>query len=257
VIRHILGWSKDPGPPQAGGSPATSFIKGELSVKRILNITIDESGDFGAFERHSPYYLVGMLFHDNQIDVEYASQLLDNQVRNLGHEIHSIHTGPIIRRERNYKNHSIDERKRLLNALIHFSRRIDAKYTVLSVEKRECRDIIELTSKISKQIQVFVDKHHLFFHSYDEINVYYDNGQIELTRILTSTLSVLLSNVFFHRIMPSDHKLFQLIDMFCSLELIALKFDTKLESQSELEFFHNSRDFKKDYLKKIRKKRLK
>jgi hypothetical protein len=40
--------------------------------------------------------------------------LLDNQIRNLGHEIHSLHTGPIIRREKNYKNLSVDERKKLL-----------------------------------------------------------------------------------------------------------------------------------------------
>ena len=225
-------------------------------MKRTLNLSIDESGDFGSFKRHSPYYLVAMLFHDSRNDTEYASQLLDNQIRNLGHEIHSLHTGPIIRREGNYKNLSVDERKRLLNALIHFSRRIDVQYTVLSIEKRECRDTIELISRISKRIQAFLDKHSDFFCSFDEINVYYDNGQIELTRILTSTFSVLLPNVTFHRVLQSDYKLFQLIDMFCSLELTALKFEAKIASQSELEVFHNSRDFNKDYLKKIRKKRL-
>jgi len=227
-----------------------------MQVKRTLNITIDESGDFGAYQQHSPYYLVAMLFHDNRNDTEYASQLLDNQIINLGYELHAIHTGPIIRREGNYINLAIDERKRLLNALVHFSRRIDVQYNVLNIEKRECKDIIEITAKISKKIQTFVSKHESFFRRYDEINVYYDNGQIELTRILTSTLSVLLPNVTFHRVKPSDYKLFQLVDMYCSFELIALKFDTNVPSKSELEFFHNIRAFKKDYLKKIRKKRL-
>jgi hypothetical protein len=197
-----------------------------------------------------------MLFHDSQNDIGYASQLLDNQIANLGHKPHALHTGPIIRREGDYINLSLDERKRLLNALIHFSRRVDVQYSVLYVEKRECKDIIELTTKISKQIHAFIDKHSSFFSLFEEINVHYDNGQIKLTRILTSTLNILLPNVTFHRVKPSDNKLFQLVDMFCSLELTALKFRTKTPSQSELEIFHNNRDFNKDFLKKIRKKRL-
>ena len=197
-----------------------------------------------------------MLFHDQKRDIDYATQLLDNQIRNLGFEPHALHTGPIIRREGDYINLTVDERKRLLNALIHFCRRIDVEYTVLHVEKRECKDIIELIARISKQIHVFVNKHEAFFQSYDDITVYYDNGQMELTRILTSTLIVLLPNVTFCRVKPSAYKLFQLIDMFCSLELTALKFKAKTASQSELEVFHNSRDFNKDYLKKIRKKRM-
>ena len=217
---------------------------------------IDESGDFGDFQRHSQYYLVAMLFHDTKNDIAYASKLLDSQIKNLGYKQHMIHTGPIIRREGPYININIDDRKKLLNALVHFNRRVDVQYTVINVEKRECRDIIELTSKISKQISVFVKKHESFFHSFDEINVYYDNGQIELTRILTSTLNALLQNVNFHRVRPSEYKLFQLIDMYCSLELTALKFDAKIPSKSELDVFHNGRNFNKDYLKKIRKKRI-
>lgn len=225
-------------------------------MSRQLSIFIDESGDFGMYQPHSPYYLVAMLFHDQRNDIGHAAGLLDNQIKNLGFEPHALHTGPIIRREGNYINRTIDERKRLLNALIHFCRRVEVQYTILHVDKRECADVIELTARISKHIRAFVDRHNSFLRYYDEVIVYYDNGQIELTRILTSTLSVLLANVTFRRVTPSEYKLFQLIDMFCSLELTAMKFGTKTASRSELEVFHNSRDFNKDYLKKIRRKRL-
>ena len=129
-------------------------------------------------------------------------------------------------------------------------------YNVLHIEKKECADIIDITTKLSKKIHTFVVKYESFFRRFDVINIYYDNGQIELTRILTSTLSVLLPNVTFHRVKPSENKLSQLIDMFCSLELVALKFEKKVPSQSELEVFRNYREFKKNYLKKIRKKRM-
>jgi len=225
-------------------------------VNRQLSVFIDESGDFGDYRSHAPYYLVGMLFHDQRSDIAHASLLLDNQIKNLGYEAHVLHTGPIIRREGNYINLNIDERKRLLNALIHFCRRVEVQYAVLCVDKRECDDIIDLNAKLSKQIRAFIDKHSLFFSSFDSVIVFYDNGQIELTQILTSTLSVLLPSVTFRRVKPSEYKLFQLIDMFCSLELTALKFKTKTASQSELDVFQSSRDFHKDYLKKIRKKRM-
>ena len=80
-------------------------------MKRVLDISIDESGDFGEYQQHSPYYFVAMLFHDTQNDISHASKLLDNQVINLGYDTHAIHTGPIIRREDIYINLSIDERK--------------------------------------------------------------------------------------------------------------------------------------------------
>ena len=225
-------------------------------MNRQLSVFIDESGDFGTYQLHSPYYLVAMLFHDQQQSITHAIHLLDSQIMNLGYQPHALHTGPIIRREGNYLNLTIDERKRLLNTLIHFCRRVDVQYTVLRVEKRECKDIIDLTARISKQIRKFVDTHNTFFQTFDEVTVYYDNGQIELTQILTSTLSVLLPNVVFRRVQPSEYKLFQLIDMFCALELTAIKFETNTPSRSDLEVFHSNRDFNKDYLRKIRKKRL-
>jgi hypothetical protein len=40
------------------------------------------------------------------------------------------------------------------------------------------------------------------------------------------------------------------------MELLAEKADTNSLSHSELDFFNNSRDFKKNYLKHIRKKLL-
>ena len=225
-------------------------------MKRTLTITIDESGDFGSYQRHSPYYIVGMLFHDPTNDIKEPIQKFDTHIKNLGYDPHILHTGPIIRREGVYENLTLDERRKLLYALVHLNRLIDVQYSVLCIEKRECKNVIDLTAKISKQIRTFVDTHNSYLRSYDKIKVYYDNGQIELTRILTSTLNVLLPHISFDPKMPYDRKLFQLIDMFISFELVALKFYTKTTSKSEFEVFHNHREFKKNYLKNIRKKRL-
>ena len=34
-----------------------------------LSVFVDESGDFGGYEIHSPYYIVTMVFHDQDIDI--------------------------------------------------------------------------------------------------------------------------------------------------------------------------------------------
>lgn len=33
---------------------------------KMLSILVDESGDFGAFEPHCPYYLFSLVFHDQE-----------------------------------------------------------------------------------------------------------------------------------------------------------------------------------------------
>ena len=60
-------------------------------MRHRLDITIDESGDFGAFQKHSPYYFVALLFHEHRHDITNAAFLLDNQIKILD-QPHSIHT---------------------------------------------------------------------------------------------------------------------------------------------------------------------
>lgn len=63
-------------------------------------------------------------------------------------------------------------------------------------------------------------------------------------------------NVEFRKVKPVDYKLFQIADLICTMELLAEKADTHSFTRSELEFFDNIRDFKKNYLKHIKKKTL-
>ncbi len=42
-------------------------------------------------------------------------------------------------------------------------------------------------------------------------------------RILTSVFSILFNNVEFRKVQPSDYKLFQVADLICTWELLAMK----------------------------------
>ena len=109
---------------------------------------------------------------------------------------------------------------------------------------------------MSRAISEILRRHEPYFTSFDRIIVYYDNGQVELTKILTSVFYALYSHVEFRKVQPVDYKLFQVADLICTLELLAAKGASTQFSSSEHSFFDSVRDFKKNYLKNIQKKLL-
>ena len=223
---------------------------------RILSLFIDESGDFGAYDVHTPYYIVAMILHDQDVDIKDKIRQLDKHMTESGFDIHAIHTGPLIRREAIYSNEIMESRKKLFNILFHFSRQLDFKYICPMIKKSECHDVITMTGKLSKAIKNELVLHQDYWESFDKVIVYYDNGQVELTKILSSVFNVLYADVEFRKVQPVDYKLFQVADMVCTLELLRLKAENNSFSKSETEFFNSVRDFRKNYLKTLVKKHL-
>lgn len=113
-----------------------------------------------------------------------------------------------------------------------------------------------MTAKLSKEIANILRANESFWNSFQKVIIYYDNGQVELTKILTSVFNTLYTHVEFRKVKPVDYKLFQVADLICTLELLSEKASARTFSASELEFFGNVRDFKKNYLKHIVKKHL-
>ena len=219
-----------------------------------LSIFIDESGDFGEYASHSPYYIIAMVFHDQRENVQLAVKKLDQELSYLGLHDLCIHTGPIIRKEEIYSDMGIEERKRIFNKMISFVRQTDIRYKCFYIEKRHVEDVVDATGKLSKQISEFIRNHLKEFLSYDDVKIYYDNGQVEVSKILSSVFNALLPNPIFRKVMPKDYKLFQVADLFCTLELVRLKMMHNNLSRSDKIFFGNIRDLKKNYLKPIDKK---
>ena len=224
--------------------------------KKILSVFIDESGDFGSYEIHSPYYLITMVLHDQKKNITENINNFDFHLQNLGYYNHAVHTGPLIRRESVYSDELMEDRKRLFNALFHFARKLDFCYTCIKLKKIECPDVITMTSKLSKNLSEVLRNKELFWNDFDKVIIYYDNGQIELTKILTSVFSTLYSHVEFRKVKPVDYRLFQVADLICTLELLEEKANNNSFTRSEKDFFQSVRDFKKNYLKPIKQKLL-
>ena len=221
-----------------------------------LSVFIDESGDFGQYEPHSPFYIITLVFHDQSINITENINQLNNKIRSSGLPDSPVHAGPIIRREYEYKYLTLLERKRIFNILYNFARTTDITYHAIIAEKKQLVEEIDLNIAITKQLSAFLRDNLEIFTQCDRVVVYYDFGQMELTKILVTLFNTFLNNVEFKKVLPANYKLFQAADMLCTLELLALKSERKMLSNSELAFFKSAKELKKSYLKAIRKKRF-
>ena len=219
-----------------------------------LSVFIDESGDFGEYDFKSPYYIITMVFHDQGNEIENAVANLNRELAYMNLENICIHTGPIIRKEEIYANMNIEERRRIFNKMVAFIRQVDIRYKCFYIEKKHVSDVVEATGKLSKQISQFIRDKYNTFLEYDDVKIYYDNGQIEVSKILSSVFNALLPNPVFRRVLPKDYKLFQVADLLCTLKLVSLKLENNMFSKSEKIFFGNIRDLKKNYLKQLSRK---
>ena len=220
-----------------------------------LSVFIDESGDYGEYDHHSPYYIISMVFHDQAVDIGDAVRKLNQELSYMSLDDLCIHTGPIIRMEEIYNAMTKKERRTILNKLVAFVRSVDIRYACFAVEKKHVDDAVGIISSLSKQIAGFIRDHYNELLNYDVVKIYYDNGQHEVTKMLASVFSALLPRIEFKRVMPIDYKLFQVADLMCTMELIKFKLEREGLSKSEKQFFGSVNDLKKNYLKRLEKKR--
>ena len=221
-----------------------------------LSIFVDESGDFGEYDHHSPFYIISMVLHDQSVEIDNDLKALENELANIGWPKHCVHAGPVIRSEEEYHGYDLKNRQKILMKMMTFIRHLDVNFKSIHIEKKHIEDLVEVTGKLSKQLAAFIRENYQLFYDYDVVKVYYDNGQVEVTRILSSVFNALLENVEFRKVMPADYRLFQVADLICTLKLSELKMENHQLSKSEMFFFNDERTLKKNYLKTLAKKEL-
>ncbi|MDO4291533.1 MAG: DUF3800 domain-containing protein [Eggerthellaceae bacterium] len=215
-----------------------------------LSIFIDESGDCGS---NSDFYLLTFVFHDQAHPIDKQLRRLSLSLTEAGWpHAKALHTGPMVRREDEYQNMGLQDRRRLFARLLGFARRCDISYKTFCISKREYPDTMKLKARLSREVSVFFLENMEYFIGFDRVVAYYDNGQAMVTNIINSVFGAVFFDVDFRRVFPSDYRLFQCADLFCTLELLREKKSRGVPfSKSEQIFFGNWQTLKKDYLKKI------
>lgn len=223
---------------------------------KLLSIFIDESGDFDLKSIHSPFYLFTLVFHNqsNGISeqIKHLNHVLDRDHKGISY----IHAGPLIRRENQYKHLSIDDRRHMFIQMYEFTRRCQINYKTFSYQKKNFKDKLDLEAKMAKDLRIFIEEKLGFFNEFNEIVLYYDNGQNEITRVLNTIFNYSLNNVTFKKVYTTDYKLFQASDFICTMELLELKMEVSKLSKSETQFFFKPKEPQRPYLRTMRKFRF-
>ena len=233
------------------------FLAILLEVKmKELSIFIDESGDFGPFDKNSINYIVTFVLHSQSINLDEEISKLNNKLLNIDSNIEYIHLGPIIRREAIFSTLTIDERRKFAYSMLNFINSISINHFSITIEKAKSFDKIKLSGELSKKITQKIDELKFLFDKYDKLIVYYDNGQIELSSILNAIFSVHFPHIEFRKANPQNYKLLQVADFICTLELLNIKKSKNELNSSEKKFFYKPKELTKTFLKSINKKRI-
>ena len=227
-----------------------------MSSENVLSVFVDESGDFGEVKERPSYYLVTLVFHDQKHDITHQINKLEDSIKSSGIDIEYIHTGPIIRREAVFNNLSIDDRRKMIFKILNFMKVCPIKCTTVVIDRKTAGNKVQLSGKISKALTEVFMKHDDFFRSFDAINVYYDNGQDELSAVLNAVFSARYENVEFKKAEPQKYRLLQVADFICSIELLRIKMKENRLSSSEKKFFYKPQELKKSFIKPIDMKQL-
>ena len=196
-----------------------------------------------------------MVLHEQKYDISNLVNSLDISLDDTDIGRHTIHAGPLIRRENIYSDYSVHERIKIFDKLFYFSRKANIKYKTIMVEKKHTKNPLDINQNISKNLSEIIKENLSYFQNFDKIIIYYDNGQMPLANILVSVFSSWFHDKFeYRKVIPNEYKLFQASDLICTLSLIECKVSNGNNlTHSEKLFFDSYRNLKRNYLKHLKK----
>lgn len=203
-----------------------------------LNIFIDESGDFGVNDNASDLYVVSIVFHSSLNNIEPFLNALNKRLNKLQFT-KMIHAADLIRHKGDYKNLSIDQRRKIFTAIYQFGRKSPIKLKSIIVNKKYTDTYKLLKKQLTMELNESISNDLKYFQKFDKIIIYYDNGQSQLTSILEDIFKD-FNISFINDFDKTKEKLFQVADMLTFIDKYYYKFKHKLYiSKNEKIFFEN------------------
>jgi hypothetical protein len=124
-----------------------------VATRRELSIFIDESGDLGPVQKHSPFYILSLVLHVQSDDITLHLEKIHEALRLRGLPAdHAIHTGPLIRREQDYRWLDLPARRSIFRVLVDFVRVCEVTHHSWAFSKRELTDSDQLVSAMAREL---------------------------------------------------------------------------------------------------------
>ena len=126
--------------------------------------------------------------------------------------------------------------------------------TVL-INKKYLNTRSQLNKKILDELEIFLYKNEKYFSSFDEIVIYYDDGQETLSSIIDIIFSKYSNVVRKSNFDHAEKKLFQVSDMLTVIDKYNYKYQNKLNFNKSEKYFFELEEMKK-IMKEVNKKRF-
>jgi len=222
---------------------------------RELSVFIDESGDIGT---GSEYYLLTLVFHNQSDDIDSWLSSYEQACTASNLPKNTFHFTPVLRGHAPFDSMGYSTRKKLLSRFRYFVERLPFKYVCLSYEKRRFSNTADLQAKMQRDIERLIRDNLVFFQEFNVVKVYYDNGQNIVSTSVHGAISAALFEdaVVYRNIKPNRYRLFQVADYICGIELAAIRYERNQAGLTEERFLGSWKDFRQNYLKKLRRHRL-
>ncbi len=220
-----------------------------------LSIFVDESGDKST---HARYFILTLVFHDQSESIAenisiYEQSLAAADIPNI-----PFHSEPLLNGHGSYEGLTLKHRKKLLIAFASLVRFLPIKYKTFVYKRTHFDSIDKLAVRIKRDISSMLFDNLDFFQSFDQVKLYYDNGQDIVRNALNDSVEFALSKQAIERkrTTMTEYRLAQVADYLCTIELAAVKYAAKENGGTYDKFFGGIGSFKKNWLKQARRKSL-
>lgn len=230
-----------------------------METANELSIFIDEAGDVGTYDPETNpisdrYYLITLVFHDQNKPIDSQIEFLKNRLANDGFTAEAVHSGPLIRKEPPFRYYSSEDVFHILQDMLFFLKKSPILYCLIVVDKTQCKNRESLEFMITNQIMSFISMNYSWLSKFRQIKIYYDNGQKIVSDCIRNSFRSEF-NCQSNCVKPADYFLFQIADFICTCSLIEIKRQKALMSKSEKRIF-SPKLFKKMFFSEIEKKRI-
>lgn len=159
-------------------------------MAKELSIFVDESGDRGGKAR---YYLLTLVFHDQADGIAeavtgYEAKLARADLPNI-----PFHSESLMNGHKDYEFLGIEQRKAMLAYFSSFVRRLPISYVTFVYRRSQFEDPARLMERMGRDVSSAMVEHLGFFQSFDDVKVYYDNGQGIVKQALDRSVDKVLS----------------------------------------------------------------
>lgn len=224
-------------------------------VSGDLSIFVDESGGQGG---HSRYYVLTLVFHSQSDDIASQMERYRLGLKARGLEDVPFHAGPLMTGHDEYEGMDLRVRKSYFSLFFLMLQHLPIRYQSFVYRRSEFATGDDLAARMRRDVTNLLFDRLAFFQSFQTVKVYYDDGQQIVARALHAAVEYVLSSgsLMYRKTRATDFVLAQAADMLCTLELTARKFEDGASTRTDEKFFGSPRNFRRNYLKIVRRKRL-